>query len=189
MPSLERFLHPTVERRLLVEQDEYIIDEVGKHWITVVRPALALVACIPVFVSMAWWGRAWPVPLLLGLAGLVWAVATIHTEHMDRFVITNMRVFRVHGVFHQSLATTPLTRILDIRVSQSFWGQLLNYGNFVFESAAQDQGLREITFVARPEERDLTIERVIQAAGLRTQLPRATFDDEVDLDDHDDDGT
>lgn len=186
MPSLDRFLNPDVERRLLIEQDEYIIDEVGKHWITVVRPVLVLVSCIPVFLSLAWWGRAWPIALLLGLAGLAWAVTTIHTEHMDRFVITNMRVFRVHGVFHQTLATTPLTRILDIRVTQGFWGQLLNYGDFVFESAAQDQGLREITFVARPDERDLTIERVIQAAGLRANLPRATFDDEVDIEDADD---
>ena len=29
-------------------------------------------------------------------------------EHRDRFVITNMRVFRVHGVLSSNLATMPL---------------------------------------------------------------------------------
>ena len=86
---------------------------------------------------------------------------------MDRFVVTNMRVFRVQGVLSQSLATMPLRRILDITVKKPFWGRLLGYGDFVFESAAQEQGLREITKVARVDERDLVIQRVVQRAGLR----------------------
>jgi uncharacterized membrane protein YdbT with pleckstrin-like domain len=90
--------------------------------------------------------------------------------HLDRFVITNMRVFRVKGVIAQSLATMPLTRILDITVQKPLIGRFLGYGHFVFESAAQAQGLRDISFVARPDERDLTIQRVVQRAGLRRRL-------------------
>jgi hypothetical protein len=37
----------------------------------------------------------------------------------------------------------------------------------VFESAAQEQGLKEIRYVGRPDERDLSIQRVVQRAGLR----------------------
>jgi hypothetical protein len=61
----------------------------------------------------------------------------------------------------------PLSRILDITVRKPFTGRILGYGNFVFESAAQEQGLRDIHTVARPDERDLTIQRVVQRAGLR----------------------
>ena len=86
---------------------------------------------------------------------------------MDRFVVTNMRVFRVKGVFSQSLATMPLSRILDITVQKPFLGRLLGYGHFIFESAAQAQGLRDIRTVGRVDERDLTIQRVVQRAGLR----------------------
>ena len=46
-------------------------------------------------------------------------------------------------------------------------GRVFGYGHFVFESAAQEQGLREIRFVGDPDERGLTIQRVIQQAGLR----------------------
>lgn len=176
MRFFRRFLHPDVRRHLLTDQGEYVIDEVAKHWITIALPVVALVCCIPLFISMPWWGRFWAAPLLLGLAGLVWGVGRIHLEHMDRFVITNMRVFRVNGVFNQHLATMPMTRILDISVAQPFLGQLVGYGHFVFESAAQDQGLRDIRFVGHPEQRDLTIQRVIQLAGLRANVAKADFD-------------
>jgi hypothetical protein len=65
-----------------------------------------------------------------------------------------------------------MTRILDITVNQSLIGRIFNYGDFIFESAAQDQGLRQIHYVGRPDERDRTIQTVIQRAGLRASSPR-----------------
>jgi hypothetical protein len=82
-------------------------------------------------------------------------------------VITNMRVFRVKGVLARSLATMPLGRILDITVVKPMSGRILGYGHFKFESAAEAQGLRDIRFVGRPDDRDLAIQRVVQRAGLR----------------------
>ena len=61
----------------------------------------------------------------------------------------------------------PLSRILDITVAKPLIGRILGYGHFVFESAAQEQGLRDIRFVGRPDERDLAIQRVVQRSGLR----------------------
>ena len=46
-------------------------------------------------------------------------------------------------------------------------GRLLGFGHLTFESAAQDQGLRDIRYVARADERDLKIQRVVQVVGLR----------------------
>jgi len=70
-------------------------------------------------------------------------------------------------VLARSLATMPLGRILDITVLKPMSGRILGYGHFTFESAAQDQGLREIRFVGDPDQRDLSIQRVVQRAGLR----------------------
>jgi uncharacterized membrane protein YdbT with pleckstrin-like domain len=107
------------------------------------------------------------VVFLAGLAVFAWSVYEALEVHMDRFVVTNMRVFRVKGVFAQSLATMPLSRILDITVQKPFVGRIFGYGHFIFESAAQAQGLRDIRTVGRVDERDLTIQRVVQRAGLR----------------------
>ena len=109
---------------------------------------------------------AW-LPWLVAVALALHAGWKALVEYMDRFVITNMRVFRVHGVLSQSLATMPLSRILDISVKKPLHGRLLGFGHFCFESAAQEQGLRDIRYVGRPDERDLSIQRVVQRSGLR----------------------
>ena len=81
-------------------------------------------------------------------------------------------MFRVHGILSQSIATMPIARILDISVHKPIIGRIFGYGHFVFESAAQEQGLREIRFVGSPNQRGLTIQRVIQRSGLRGPASR-----------------
>lgn len=159
---------PEIGSHLLREEGEVIVDEVPHHWIVYVVPCLEVLLAVVVFslflvspVEVAW------LPLLICGAILCHAGFRALKEHMDRFVVTNMRVFRVNGVFAQKLATMPLVRILDISVVKPMSGRILGYGHFTFENAAQEQGLKEIRYVARPDERDLAIQRVVQRAGLR----------------------
>ena len=163
---------PNIGKHLLRDEGEVIVDEVRHHWIVFVKPVivgfaglLAVISVPFISVELGWF------PFLLGFALLLYAGWKALAQHMDRFVITNMRVFRVNGVLTQHLATMPLTRILDITVVKPLYGRILGFGHFVFESAAQEQGLRDIRFVGRPDQRDLVIQRVVQRAGLRG--PRA----------------
>ena len=166
--GLSRFIDPHVEKYLLVTQNEQIVDEVRRHPMAIFFPVLRLVgAAVLFFCALLVDPRVGWVLILAGIVLSVQALWRILDEHMDRFVITNMRVYRVHGILGQNRATMPMSRILDITVEKPFAGRLFGYGHFVFESAAQDQGLRDIRFVGRPDERDLTIQTVIQRAGLR----------------------
>lgn len=159
---------PDIGRHLLRDEGEDIVDEVRHHWVAFIVPvlvvavALALLVAVP-FLPLDW---GWLPLVASGVVGLYGAYRVL-TVHMDRFVITNMRVFRVNGVFSQQLATMPLARILDITVKKPLVGRILGYGHFVFESAAQAQGLRDIRFVGAPDQRDLAIQRVVSRAGLR----------------------
>ncbi len=159
---------PNIRKHLLRDEGEVIVDEVKHHWIVhllsmvEVAVAVGLLVVLPfVDLDLAWF------PFLLAIVILAHAGWRSLKHHMDRFVITNMRVFRVEGVLAQQLATMPLTRILDITVKKPLHGRLLGYGHFVFESAAQEQGLRDIRYVGRPDDRDLAIQRVVQRSGLR----------------------
>lgn len=163
-----------VDSHLLVEEGEVVIDLVRKHWIVYWRSVgfvlLGFVCWILSLlgpINLGW------LLILLGVASIGYALFLALAEYRDVFVVTNMRVFRASGVFAVTIATMPITRILDITVIKPLIGRLLGYGHFVFESAAQEQGLRDIRFIADPDERDLTIQRVVQRAGLRgrTQLP------------------
>ncbi|MGH3444134.1 MAG: PH domain-containing protein [Nocardioidaceae bacterium] len=159
---------PKIGRHLLREEDEVIVDEVAHHWVVFAGPALEVLLglfflslCLLTPVEWAW------LPFLVALGVLSHAAGRAVALHMDRFVVTNMRVFRVRGVLGRRLATMPLGRILDITVEKPPLGRILDYGHFVFESAAQEQGLHRIRHVPRPYDRDLVIQRVVQRAGLR----------------------
>jgi uncharacterized membrane protein YdbT with pleckstrin-like domain len=157
-----------VGRHLLREEGEVVVDEVRKHPVAYTRAALegcvalALLLVVPFTpVDLGW------LPMVAALAVGAHAAWLALQVRADVFVITNMRVFRLHGVLTRQLATMPLTRILDITVAKPLLGRVVGFGHFVFESAAQEQGLREIRYVARPDERDLAIQRVVQRTGLR----------------------
>jgi hypothetical protein len=168
MGLLASITEPDIRRHLLRDEGVVIVDEVRRHWVAYVRPALealvalALLSTLPVVhADLAWF------PFLLAVLLVLHAAWSTLQNRVDRFVITNMRVFRVHGVLSREQATMPLSRILDITVAKPLIGRILGYGHFVFESAAQEQGLRDIRFVGRPDERDLAIQRVVQRSGLR----------------------
>jgi len=169
---------PDVDRYLLDDEGEEIIDEVVKHPVTLVGPVASVIAGVLLLAGAGAVGRAWFLAAGLGLVLAVSGLYRYHVRFMDRFVITNMRVFRVHGIFFRQVATMPLTRILDISVRQPWLGMVLDYGHFTFESAALEQGLREITFVGSPRERDLTIQRVIQRSGIRAMAVAGPDEDD-----------
>lgn len=170
MAWYQRLVDPDVERYLLDRREERIVDEVRRHWFAYWRPALEfVVAVFFLFLYVVGDPSMW-LPAWISFGLLLHAGWLALQEHMDRFVVTNLRVFRVTGVFNQKRATMPLSRILDITVEKPLLGRMTGYGHLVFESAAQEQGLRDIRYVGDPDARDLTIQSVVQQAGLRRSV-------------------
>jgi uncharacterized membrane protein YdbT with pleckstrin-like domain len=185
--GLFRIFDPKVRRHLIADEGEVVIDEVRQHWVVYTVPMLEVALAAALLVAMVTTDiGAQPVLLAIVLVLLSIAFWAFLTHHRDRFVVTNMRVMRIRGVFSQSIATTPIARVLDITLKKPSIGRILGYGHFVFESAAQDQGFREIRWVSRPDDRDLTIQRVIQRTGLRAAASVDVLEGEEDSDD---DGT
>src|SRR6266567_2592970 len=90
------------------------------------------------------WGLWGLLMLRLVWEAINWAV--------DYFVITSKRILLTSGVFTRSVAMMPLTKVTDMSFRRSFAGRLLGYGEFVVESAGQDQALRTIDHIPYPEE-------------------------------------
>lgn len=165
---LDRLPEQDVDRHLLADEGEMVIDLVRHHYVVFWRPVaealgvvLAWTLAVTGPIRLGWFF------IVVGLGLAVHALYLVAREHRDVFVVTNMRVFRMSGVFSVRIATMPITRILDITVEKPLFGRMLGYGHFIFESAAQAQGLRNIRFIGDPDARDLTIQRVIQRSGLR----------------------
>lgn len=141
--------HPGLNRRLNPRNGERVLQVVPKH-VAVYWP-LPVAAAVWVLATVVMLAR-WPsegVQLLWYAAWIGVAAAVVHAfvEWRDVFVVTNWRVVRLSGVLTVRVATMPINRILDMTMTRTVLGRMLGYGHFVFESAAQEQGLREIRFV------------------------------------------
>ncbi|WP_230081562.1 MULTISPECIES: PH domain-containing protein [Aeromicrobium] len=141
--------HVALNKRLNPRSGERVLQIVPKHvavyW---PLPASMLASLGALVVLLAHWTSAaaqlfW----LVSLVVVMMAAVRAYVEWRDVFVVTNWRVVRLSGVLTARVATMPINRILDMTMTRPLLGRLVGYGHFVFESAAQEQGLREIKFV------------------------------------------
>jgi uncharacterized membrane protein YdbT with pleckstrin-like domain len=91
---------------------------------------------------LVWW--AW----LLLLIRFVWKVAE---WSVDYFVVTSQRMLLTTGLITRKVAMMPLSKVTDMSFQRSLLGRMLGYGEFVMESAGQDQALRTVPFIPYPE--------------------------------------
>ncbi len=95
----------------------------------------------------------WGIWLLLFLR-LVWK--TLNWA-VDYFVVTSERLLLTTGVLTRRVNMMPLTKVTDMSFRRTFAGRLLGYGEFIVESAGQDQALRNVEFLPYPEQLYLLI--------------------------------
>lgn len=175
--GLVTWLDPHVDQYILTTAGEQKVVEVKKHWAASAWPAVRLAVGVVIFMSaFAFQGAIYWLLFVLGLVIGLQALYRILEEYRDRFIITNQRVFRVNGVFSTARASVPLLRILDITVNKPLVGRWLNYGHFIFESAAQVQGLNKITFVRDIDQREDVL-RMVMAGDFPQQVATPAEDD------------
>jgi membrane protein YdbS with pleckstrin-like domain len=85
---------------------------------------------------------------------LIWKVVN---WSVDYFVVTSERLLLTTGFLTRHVNMMPLTKVTDMSFNRSFPGRLLGYGEFVVESAGQDQALRNVPFIPYPEQLYLLI--------------------------------
>ncbi|MFS0705846.1 PH domain-containing protein [Cellulomonas sp. 179-A 9B4 NHS] len=142
--------------RRYVLPGERVVLAMRRHWAKLLEPALT---CLAVFVLVAWATLALQPTLgdralwlwwlwLAALARLGWRVLLWRVEW---FVATDKRMLLLTGLVTHQIGMMPLLKVTDMRYSRSLPGQLLGYGQFLLESAGQDQALRSIDWVAHPD--------------------------------------
>jgi uncharacterized membrane protein YdbT with pleckstrin-like domain len=91
---------------------------------------------------------------LLLLLRLVWKAIN---WSVDYFVVTSERLLLTTGFLTRKVNMMPLTKVTDMSFKRTFPGRLLGYGEFIVESAGQDQALRNVEFIPYPEQLYLLI--------------------------------
>jgi uncharacterized membrane protein YdbT with pleckstrin-like domain len=138
-----------VDRYLMAHEGQRIA--VRRHPAVLLRYVLEVVGGLLVCgylsattgLTLIWW--LW----LILLGRLMWKVFAWSIEY---FLVTEHRVMLVTGVLNRRVAMIPLTKVTDIALERSALGRMLGYGEFVMESAGQDQAMRNVKFMPYPEQ-------------------------------------
>ena len=80
----------------------------------------------------------------LGIKILDWSV--------DYFVVTSQRFVLATGVITRKVNMMPLAKVTDMSFQRTTLGRILGYGEFILESAGQDQALRVVDHIPYPEQ-------------------------------------
>jgi len=91
------------------------------------------------------------------------------------FIVTDKRLILVSGFAVRKVAMMPLARVTDMSFQRSALGRLLGYGEFIVESAGQEQALHTINFLPYPEQ------LYLEVCGLL--FPDAVAETQQDQDD------
>jgi membrane protein YdbS with pleckstrin-like domain len=71
---------------------------------------------------------------------------------LSYFVITSKRIMLTEGFPWRRANMMPLPKVTDMSFNRSPVGQVLGYGEFVVESAGQDQAMRNVDYLPYPEQ-------------------------------------
>jgi uncharacterized membrane protein YdbT with pleckstrin-like domain len=68
------------------------------------------------------------------------------------FVVTSQRFLLATGLLTRKVNMMPLSKVTDMSFQRSTMGRILGYGEFILESAGQDQALNKVDHLPYPEQ-------------------------------------
>jgi len=82
----------------------------------------------------------------------LWLVVKVIEWAETYFVVTSQRFILATGLVTRKVNMMPLTKVTDMTFQRSAMGRILGYGEFILESAGQDQALTNVDHLPYPEQ-------------------------------------
>ena len=145
----------------LLGENEQVLFVTHHHWLVLAGEILAetLVALVVVVLVSLVWAMNWVTnPLVSPLVPLGYLLLVIPLISLWRdvliwksreYVVTNRRVIQLAGVFNKNITDSSLDKVNDVKMSQSFLGRMLDYGNIEILTASE-LGVNKFTYIGRP---------------------------------------
>jgi uncharacterized membrane protein YdbT with pleckstrin-like domain len=144
----------TVNKYLLPSEDRVIT--VHQHPAVLLKPGAFLLggAVLAVFLNTVLIHSADGIIAVTVLWGilLLWAISKFVDWWVNYFVVTPKRMLLAQGIVYKKVNMMPLTKVTDMSFQRTALGQIFGYGEFIVESAGQDQALSHVRFLPYPEQ-------------------------------------
>jgi membrane protein YdbS with pleckstrin-like domain len=141
-------------RRFLLPSERPVI-QVRRHWAVLVGPVLQGLLLIAAGGFIAKVAGSVGFLRMLAVYFIIFVVAWVAWKFFDwyveRFIVTDKRVLLITGIIARHVAIMPLVKVTDLTFNRSAAGLMLGYGEFVVESAGQDQALSRVNHIPHPE--------------------------------------
>jgi len=145
--SVNRYLLPHERQVITVHQHPAILIK-PIFWVLV---GLAVAGWLSTSVAS---GNGVVLLLIWGLWGIlvVYLLAKVFEWSVTYFVVTSQRFVLATGVVTRKVNMMPLAKVTDMSFQRSPMGRILGYGEFILESAGQEQALNKVDYLPYPEQ-------------------------------------
>jgi uncharacterized membrane protein YdbT with pleckstrin-like domain len=145
----------------LLGENEQVLFVTHHHWLVLAGEILAesLVALVVIVLVSLVWAMNWvtnplvsplvPLGYLLLIIPLISLLRDVLIWRSREYVVTNRRVMQLAGVFNKNITDSSLDKVNDVKMSQSFMGRMLGYGNIEILTASE-LGVNKFTYIGRP---------------------------------------
>jgi hypothetical protein len=142
----------------LLGENEQILFVTHPHWLVLTGEIISeCVLALAVIVLVTLIRFLWvPNPLVfLGYLLLIFPLVSLLRDVLiwsnRKYVVTSRRVIQLAGVFNKNVTDSSLDKVNDVKLSQSFLGRMLNYGDIEILTASE-LGVNKFTHIGRPIE-------------------------------------
>ncbi len=139
---------------MLGEKEQIILVD-HQHWIVLVQTILleiVLEAAIVTAVGLGVFLLANPL-FLIGLVILIIPLVSMIRDILKwtnhKYVVTNRRLIQVFGIFNKNVTDSSLEKVNDVKMDQSFFGRLFNYGDIEILTASE-LGVNRFNMIGNP---------------------------------------
>ncbi len=170
-----------------LEQEEYIVKEVRKHWlfIAIEIASSIFLGLIPFAIVISFLAiettpaiytlRLYTIAIIpLWILGAWISFFYFWTDYyLDTLIITNKRIFNIEqkGMFHRIISSFPLSRIQDVTVElPGILSTFLRFGTITIETAGENHGFT-LHNATNPEE----AKRIINEVQNKNTKPSETL--------------
>ena len=125
----------------MLGDNERIILSTRQHWFVLFSSIVAeIVVSLIVIVAITAMTLKNPLAafgfllILVPLLIMVWDIL-IWQNH--QYIVTNRRVIQISGIFNKNVVDSSLEKVTDIKMTQSFFGRLFDYGDVEILTASE----------------------------------------------------
>jgi uncharacterized membrane protein YdbT with pleckstrin-like domain len=126
----------------MLGQNERIVLETRQHWFVLfsnilLEIILTVVLVAVVIAATATFSPIAAVGFLLVLVPLGGMLRDILIWYNREYIVTNRRVIQISGVLSKNVVDSSLEKVNDVKMSQSFFGRVFDYGDVEIMTASE----------------------------------------------------